>query len=226
MRTCLVISAICHAAIVLLLILAQGTKPFDPAYADAVVVDLIQPPDDPPAPQERSEPSNPERIKASAADRRPAPGSEEDKAAAAARLARLLEMPAAAATNLAATPSENKANLPADLLAKLKAQVRKCFVPPTNPPDVSDFLVQMRIALNRDGTLAADPEMIFAPGSPNGPSLLASARRALQQCQPYRFMPADKYAEWRVLDLIFSIDGPADDGNAVIQKIQSLMAAH
>jgi hypothetical protein len=225
MRTCLVISAICHAAIALLLILAQGTKPFDPAYADAVVVDLIQPPDDPPARQERSEPSNPERIKASAADRRPAPGSEEDTAAAAPRLARLLEMPPAA-MNLAAPPSENKTNLPADLLAKLKAQVRKCFVPPTNPPDVSDFLVQMRIALNRDGTLAADPEMIFAPGSPNGPSLLASARRALQQCQPYRFMPADKYAEWRVLDLIFSFDGPADDGNAVIQKIESLMAAH
>lgn len=226
MRTCLVISAIGHAAAALLLILVQGTKPFEPAYADAVVVDLVQPPDDPPVPQEKSEPSKPERVKASAPDRRPAPGSEEDKAAAAARLARLLDMPPAAAINLAAPPSENKANLPADLLAKLKAQVRKCFVPPSNPPDVPDFVVQMRVAFNRNGTLAADPEMVFAPGSPNGPSLLASARRALQQCQPYRFMPADKYAEWRVLDLVFLFDGPADDGNAVIQKIQSLMAAH
>ena len=226
MRTCLVISAICHAAIALWLILVHGAKPFDPAYAEPIVVDLVQPQDDPPAVQRKSEPAKPEPSKSSSSDRKPAPGSEEDKAAAAARLAWLLELPPAGEMSLAAPPSEIKASLPADVMAKLKAQVRKCFVPPASPPDVTDFETLIRVAFNRDGTLAGDPEPIFAPGSANGPALVERAIRALRQCQPYGFLPANKYADWRVIDLVFAFDGPADNGNAVIQKIQSLMASH
>jgi hypothetical protein len=33
--------------------------------------------------------------------------------------------------------------------------------------------------------------------------------RALQQCQPYTALPAEKYEEWRLLDLSFSPDGMA-----------------
>jgi hypothetical protein len=225
MRTCLVISAIVHAAIALWLILVQGAKPFDPAYADAIVVDLVQPQDDPPAAQSRSEPAKPEPTKSSSSDRKPAAASEEEKAVTAARLAWLLDVPPAD-MSLAAPPSEIKASLPTDVMAKFKAQVRKCFVPPANPPDVTDFETLIRVALNRDGRLAADPEPIFAPGSANGPALVGSAIRALRQCQPYGFLPADKYADWRVIELVFSFDGPADNGNAVIQKIQSFMASH
>jgi hypothetical protein len=32
--------------------------------------------------------------------------------------------------------------------------------------------------------------------------------RALRQCQPYGFLPAAKYDEWKVLDLAFSPSGP------------------
>jgi hypothetical protein len=232
MRTCLVISAIVHAAIALWLFLVQGAKPFDPAYADAIVVDLVQPQDDPSAAQSGPEPAKPEPSKSSSSDRKPAAGSEEDKAAAAARLAWLLdvppaaEMPPAGEMSLAAPPSEIKASLPPDIMAKFKAQVRKCFVPPASPPDVTDFETLIRVALNRNGTLAADPEPVFAPGSANGPALVKAAIRAVRQCQPYGFLPADKYADWRVIDLVFSFDGPADNGNAVIQKIQSFMASH
>jgi hypothetical protein len=91
---------------------------------------------------------------------------------------------------------------------------------------VTDFETLIRVALNRDGTLAADPEPIFAPGSANGPALVERARQALRQCQPYGFLPANKYADWRVIDLVFSFDGPANNGNAVIQKIQAFMASH
>jgi hypothetical protein len=34
--------------------------------------------------------------------------------------------------------------------------------------------------------------------------LLQTATRALKECQPYGFLPADKYREWRLLDLSFS----------------------
>ena len=35
--------------------------------------------------------------------------------------------------------------------------------------------------------------------------------RALQQCQPYDSLPADKYQDWKVLELSFSANGPSDD---------------
>jgi hypothetical protein len=36
---------------------------------------------------------------------------------------------------------------------------------------------------------------------------MQTAMRALRQCQPYRFLPAAKYKEWKVLDLSFSPTG-------------------
>jgi hypothetical protein len=38
-------------------------------------------------------------------------------------------------------------------------------------------------------------------------------KRALQRCQPYTVLPADKYQEWKLLDLSFSQDGIADVGS-------------
>jgi hypothetical protein len=33
---------------------------------------------------------------------------------------------------------------------------------------------------------------------------MQAAIRTLKDCQPYAFLPADKYREWKVLDLSFS----------------------
>jgi hypothetical protein len=40
-------------------------------------------------------------------------------------------------------------------------------------------------------------------------ALVKSAMSALQACQPYKMLPADKYGEWKVMDLPFS---PRDFG--------------
>jgi hypothetical protein len=37
-----------------------------------------------------------------------------------------------------------------------------------------------------------------------GPLLMQSAIRALSACQPYAMLPADRYGEWKVLDLSFT----------------------
>ena len=34
--------------------------------------------------------------------------------------------------------------------------------------------------------------------------LLKAAIRTLKECQPYAFLPAEKYRDWKVLDLTFS----------------------
>jgi hypothetical protein len=62
----------------------------------------------------------------------------------------------------------------------------------------------MRVAFRRDGTLASEPVLIEASASRDGPVVMQTAIRALKECQPYGFLPADKYREWKVLDLSFT----------------------
>jgi hypothetical protein len=37
-----------------------------------------------------------------------------------------------------------------------------------------------------------------------GPLLMQGAIKALEACQPYAMLPADRYGEWKVLDLSFT----------------------
>jgi hypothetical protein len=55
-----------------------------------------------------------------------------------------------------------------------------------------------------EGRLAADPILIEASASAKGPALMQSAVAALEACQPYAMLPADRYGEWKVLDLSFT----------------------
>jgi hypothetical protein len=232
MRTCLAISAIIHAAIMLWVVFAPGSKPFDPAHAEPILVDLLPPQEVPrvaerepfeseppkselskPAPQ-KAEPPKP--VEAS---QKPAPkgsskttaaDSVEDQAATAARLAWMLNLPTASSVNLAAPPSETKSNLASEEIAQFKAQVGKCWVAPAGLSSTPGFEVSIRVALNPDGSLGAEPELIRAPASLAGPPLVESAKRALKQCQPYGGLPADKYKDWKILELSFSLQGPSD----------------
>jgi hypothetical protein len=132
----------------------------------------------------------------------------EERAATAARLAWMLNLPVGSAANLAAAPSEERANLTSEQIAAFKAQVRKCWVAPPGTPNAPDVIVVMRIALSPDGSLGAAPELIRAPGEVDGRPLRDSAKRALQKCQPYAGLPSDKYKDWKILDLGFTAEGP------------------
>jgi len=55
-----------------------------------------------------------------------------------------------------------------------------------------------------EGRLATDPILIEASASAKGPALMQSAISALKVCQPYAMLPADRYGEWKVLDLSFT----------------------
>jgi hypothetical protein len=99
------------------------------------------------------------------------------------------------------TPAGKTANLsPADVAA-FKAHLRKCLTLPTGVSKAENLRVVFRIALRPDGALGGQPTLIEATASPNGPVMVQSVSRALRECQPYSFLPPDKYAEWRVLDL-------------------------
>jgi len=240
MRTCLGISIVIHAVLMLWLVLAPAARSFGPASAEPILVDILPPQDtraaerEPPKSEEtkseetkselarpaprKPEPPKPEPIKPGLeAAQEPAPKSNpmiasqdnaEERAATAARLAWMLNLPTDTETSLAAPPSESKSNLASAQIAEFKAQVSKCWVVPAGVPSTPGFDVLIRIALNPDGTLGAKPELIRAPASLAGPPLVESAKRALQQCQPYDTLPARKYLDWKILDLTFTAQGP------------------
>src|SRR2546423_9070957 len=96
------------------------------------------------------------------------------------------------------------ANLSADDKAAFKAHLKKCWKLPEGMSPAQTARVVLRIYLQRDGGLADEPLLIEASASRDGPLLLKAAVRALKDCQPYAFLPGDKYREWKVLDLSFS----------------------
>jgi hypothetical protein len=58
--------------------------------------------------------------------------------------------------------------------------------------------------MTREGRLAADPAPMEGPASRKGIDLTQSAIDALKACEPYPMLPADKYSEWKVMDLRFT----------------------
>ena len=96
------------------------------------------------------------------------------------------------------------ANLSNEERAAFKDHLKKCWKLPDGMSAAQTTRVVLRIYLRRDGGLAGEPVLIEASASRDGPVLLKAAIRTLKDCQPYGFLPADRYREWKVLDLSFS----------------------
>jgi hypothetical protein len=137
----------------------------------------------------------------------PPPDDAGEKVALASRLADALrlpvELPGAGDTRAA----ETAAKLEHAMIDDFKSHVTKCWTAPPRSADAGRLKVLVRVELNPDGTLRKDPMLIQAVASAGGPALAKSAIRALEQCEPYDFLPVDNYKEWKVLDLAFSTDG-------------------
>lgn len=128
--------------------------------------------------------------------------------ALANRLAEALQLPIdLPGDQPATTPADSGVNLARDIVAEFKSHLGKCWAAPPVAAGASRLRVVIRVAFTRDGSLLGDPMLIQAVASPAGPSLVKHALQALRDCQPYDFMPAEKYDEWRVMDLAFSPAG-------------------
>jgi hypothetical protein len=204
---------------------ALKTAPVKPAPFKATPRSAEAPKPEPPKPEHpkpehpKPEPPKPVREADLKPTPKPAPApmtaaapSVEDQAAAASRFAWMLDWPTASLTNAGGgLPSESGSKLTSNEVAKFRARVSQCWVAPADVPAAPGFNVLIRVALKPNGALGADPALVLAPASMSGPLLVESAKRALQQCQPYDFLPADKYQDWKILELGFSVDGPSDD---------------
>jgi hypothetical protein len=96
------------------------------------------------------------------------------------------------------------ANLSLDDKSAFKAHLKKCWKLPDGVSAAQSTRVTLRIFLKRDGGLAAEPMLIEASASRDGPLLMQAAIRSVKDCQPFAFLPVDRYREWRTLDVSFS----------------------
>jgi outer membrane biosynthesis protein TonB len=96
------------------------------------------------------------------------------------------------------------ANIKVEDAAALRAHLKTCATLPRSISPGDNVRIVLRVAFARDGRLAREPLLIEASASEKDPALMKSAVAALEQCQPYAMLPADRYNEWRMLDLSFT----------------------
>jgi hypothetical protein len=97
-------------------------------------------------------------------------------------------------------PKSDPAMLPHDDTAAFRARVSSCS---HLPPGIDEnAAIVLRVSFKRDGTLASPPQLLQSSLSPDAAILMHSAVSALQKCQPFNELPADKYTEWKTLKLV------------------------
>jgi outer membrane biosynthesis protein TonB len=103
--------------------------------------------------------------------------------------------------------ASDKAEVASEVVAAFRRHLRTCSkLPPSIAP--SDAVrIKLRVLMTPDGKIAAEPAVVEGSASIKALDLKQSAVDALQACQPYTMLPADRYREWKVLDLNFT---PAD----------------
>jgi hypothetical protein len=96
------------------------------------------------------------------------------------------------------------AKVSTDDVARFREHLKTCSVLPASIAPTDKVTIRLRASFLADGTLASAPLLIEASASAKGPLLMQAAIEALRACQPYAVLPADKYNEWKVLDLSFT----------------------
>jgi hypothetical protein len=97
-------------------------------------------------------------------------------------------------------PASKPAMLPHDDIAAFRARLTSCSQLPAGVDETVQIV--LRISFKRDGTLASAPQLLDATLSPAASTLMQTAVSALQRCQPFTELPADKYKRWKTLDLV------------------------
>lgn len=232
LRTGLIASVLCHAGLILWAVgIWDSARPLAAMPPMSIAVDLVPSKD---APAQPGQPAPPEAEKQASvplpdllrptttvdqarqapvspgvtAPPEGAPDSVGGKVALANRLAETLQLPIVLpGGGIDTTAADSSAKVARSIIAEFKTHLSKCWTATPGPAGPSRLRILIRVAFKRDGQLLKEPMLIQAVASPAGPALVAGAMKALEQCQPYAFMPADKYDEWKVLDIAFSPQG-------------------
>lgn len=100
--------------------------------------------------------------------------------------------------------ADSKADLSGEQVAAFKARLRSCWRLPAQVETASRTRVLLRIFLAPDGALGAEPMLVEASASADGPAVYQAAMAAVARCAPFSFLPRERYDEWKVLEVGFS----------------------
>jgi hypothetical protein len=101
-------------------------------------------------------------------------------------------------------PASKTADIDSRLVTEFRRHLKKCSKLPGSILPSDKLRITLRVLMTLEGKLAAEPILIEASASAKGPALMQGAIAALGACQPYAMLPADRYGEWKVLDLSFT----------------------
>lgn len=95
-----------------------------------------------------------------------------------------------------------------DLKDALLSQMRECWNIPVGAPNPEQLIVQVRVFLAPDGSLAQPPQLepasrAAAASNPYMRSAAEAALRAINVCEPYKHLPPEKYDVWREVVMTF-----------------------
>lgn len=100
--------------------------------------------------------------------------------------------------------ASSAANLASSLITKFREHLKSCARLPATVARSDNVFVKLRVRMTPQATLAGEPLLIEGSASMKALDLKTSAVQALSACQPYDMLPADRYGEWKVLDLSFT----------------------
>ena len=109
-----------------------------------------------------------------------------------------------------ASAASMTADVSSNVVAAFRRHLKSCSKLPASVTPSDNVLVKLRVFLRQDGRLAGDPAVGGGSANIKAIELLQSAIAALKTCQPYAMLPADRYGEWKTLDLTFT---PKDFGS-------------
>jgi hypothetical protein len=98
--------------------------------------------------------------------------------------------------------------LTVDLQDALLAQMRECWNVPVGAPNPEQLIVQVRVFLAQDGSLAQPPQLEPATRAAVASNqymrtAAEAALRAVNVCEPYKRLPLERYDSWREVVMTF-----------------------
>ena len=86
-----------------------------------------------------------------------------------------------------------------DWTAPFRKRVGVCSKMPEGVDPGDKVSIKIRISFNRDGTLASPPRLLVPAPTAKQQALRESAVDALERCQPFTMLPAEKYKQWKTM---------------------------
>ncbi|WP_152046475.1 hypothetical protein [Aureimonas psammosilenae] len=107
------------------------------------------------------------------------------------------------------SPAPTPSNLPPLDIDRVMDKVKTCWtaIPKVYGTPAQGGFARIRVKLTPDGALDGSPMIIDKPAGPIGAKFATSAADAINRCQPYK-LPAERYAEWRQVEMRFDTIDP------------------